>query len=78
MAIKVFFTVLVLCTAAVVAVVLAIHFRVKRHLREQAATVPPPEVVGQEAPITAQVHPGNARPENVDPENARPEMKDAV
>jgi hypothetical protein len=33
--IKVFFTVLVLCTAAVVAVVLAIHFRVKRHLSQE-------------------------------------------
>jgi hypothetical protein len=33
--IKVFFSVLVLCTAAVVAVVLAIHFRVKRHLRQE-------------------------------------------
>jgi hypothetical protein len=32
--IKVFFSVLVLCTIAVVAVVLAIHFRVKRHLRQ--------------------------------------------
>jgi hypothetical protein len=38
---KVLFPVLVLCTAAVVAVVLAIHFRVKRHLREQ----PPPSPV---------------------------------
>lgn len=34
MVIKVFFAVLVLCTAAVVAVVLAIHLRVKRHLNE--------------------------------------------
>jgi hypothetical protein len=33
--IKVFFAVLVLCTAAVVAVILAVHFRVKRHLQEQ-------------------------------------------
>lgn len=40
MVIKVFFAVLVLCTAAVVAVVLAIHFRVKRHLREEASTAP--------------------------------------
>jgi Na+/H+-dicarboxylate symporter len=38
--IKVFFAVLLLCTAAVVAVILAIHFRIKRHLREQAATTP--------------------------------------
>ena len=40
---KFLFPVLVLCTAAVVAVVLAIHFRVKRHLREQSRTAPPPE-----------------------------------
>ena len=39
---KVLFPVLVLCTLAVVAVVLAIHFRVKRHLREEAANQPAP------------------------------------
>jgi len=61
--IKVFFTVLVLCTVAVVAVILAIHFRVKRHLREQPATNPAPEAVGLEEPIAAQALPGNARPE---------------
>ena len=33
--IKLFFAVLVLCTAALVIVALAIHFRVKRHLRQQ-------------------------------------------
>jgi hypothetical protein len=38
-AIKVFFVVLVLCTVAIVAVILAIHFRVKKHLRPDA--VPP-------------------------------------
>lgn len=42
---------LVLCTAAVVAVILAIHFRVKKHLRQDA--VPPPvsgsAVTGDEA-----------------------------
>jgi hypothetical protein len=32
--IKLFFLLLVLGTAAVVAVILAIHFRVKRHLRQ--------------------------------------------
>jgi hypothetical protein len=42
--IKVFFTVLVLCTAAVVAVVLAIHFRVKRHLREEPGLPISPDV----------------------------------
>ena len=33
--IKLFFALLVLCTAALVIVALAIHFRVKRHLRQQ-------------------------------------------
>ena len=33
--IKVFFAVLVVCTAAIAAVCLAIHFRVKRHLRQE-------------------------------------------
>jgi hypothetical protein len=42
--IKVFFTVLVLCTVAVVAVVLAIHFRVKRHLGEQSRSPASPEI----------------------------------
>ncbi|MGA8878965.1 MAG: hypothetical protein WB555_25710 [Candidatus Korobacteraceae bacterium] len=37
MAIKVFFVVLVLCTGAIVAVILAIHFRVKEHLRPDTA-----------------------------------------
>jgi hypothetical protein len=45
---KVLFPVLVLCTAAVVAVVLAIHFRVKRHLREQPSPSPVPETPGNE------------------------------
>ena len=33
--IKLFFAVLVLCTAALVVVALAIHLRVKRHLRQE-------------------------------------------
>jgi hypothetical protein len=33
--IKLFFALLVVCTAALVIVGLAIHFRVKRHLRQQ-------------------------------------------
>jgi hypothetical protein len=41
--IKVFFLVLVLCTAAVVAVILAIHFRVKKHLRQDAVPPTSPE-----------------------------------
>jgi|HubBroStandDraft_4_1064222.scaffolds.fasta_scaffold224286_2 hypothetical protein len=45
---KVLFPVLVLCTAAVVAVVLAIHFRVKRHLREQSPPSPVAETPGDE------------------------------
>jgi len=43
--IKVFFAVLVLCTVAVVAVILAVHFRVKRHLQEQTAATPDSETV---------------------------------
>lgn len=35
MVIKLFFALLVLCTAALVIVGLAIHFRVKRHLRQE-------------------------------------------
>ena len=35
MVIKLFFVLLVLCTAALVIVALAIHFRVKRHLRQE-------------------------------------------
>ena len=42
MVIKIFFAVLVLCTLAVVAVILAVHFRVKRHLQEQTAAAPEP------------------------------------
>jgi hypothetical protein len=56
--IKVFFSVLVLCTVAVVAVVLAIHFRVKRHLRPEGPPTSPEsgldEVEGQ---IDTQVRP---------------------
>jgi hypothetical protein len=33
--IKLFFVLLILCTAALVIVALAIHFRVKRHLRQE-------------------------------------------
>lgn len=35
MVIKVLFVVLILCTAALIGVGLAIHFRVKRHLRQE-------------------------------------------
>lgn len=35
MVIKVFFILLMMCTAAIAAVCLAIHFRVKRHLRQE-------------------------------------------
>jgi hypothetical protein len=47
---KVLFPVLVLCTVAVVAVVLAIHFRVKRHLREQTHIAPAPESDQEQRP----------------------------
>jgi len=50
--IKVFFAVLVLCTVAVVAVVLAIHFRVKRHLREEPSAVPEIRPTGVEEQTT--------------------------
>ena len=51
MVIKVLFPVLVLCTIAVVAVVLAIHFRVKKHLRgEAAATAETVEAGSREEP----------------------------
>ena len=40
MVIRIFFAVLVLCTVAVVAVILAVHFRVKRHLQEQTTATP--------------------------------------
>jgi hypothetical protein len=33
--IKVFFVLLMLCTAAIASVCLAIHFRIKRHLRQE-------------------------------------------
>lgn len=44
MVIKVLFPVLVLCTIAVVAVVMAIHFRVKKHLREKPPANPVSEL----------------------------------
>ncbi|MFZ0312942.1 MAG: hypothetical protein WAL85_09565 [Candidatus Korobacteraceae bacterium] len=72
MVIKVFFTVLVLCTVAVVAVILAIHFRVKRHL-EQPATNPAPEVAEREEPVAAEVHRENAHRENARLDNAHPD-----
>jgi hypothetical protein len=46
--IKVLFPVLVLCTIAVVAVVMAIHFRVKKHLREEPPANPASELVESE------------------------------
>lgn len=55
--IKVFFVVLVLCTAAIIAVILAIHFRVKRHLRQEPEppTSPAVGLVGVEKHDEAQV-----------------------
>ncbi len=54
MAIKVFFALLVLCTIAVVAVILAIHFRVRRHLRQQSIDSPAQPVVADVAESTPQ------------------------
>jgi hypothetical protein len=47
-AIKVFFVVLVLCTGAIVAVILAIHFRVKKHLRPVPPASSDSQLVGVE------------------------------
>ena len=49
MVIKVLFPVLVLCTIAVVAVVMAIHFRVKKHLREEPPANPVSELAQKES-----------------------------
>ncbi|MGC2108822.1 MAG: hypothetical protein WA655_04850 [Candidatus Korobacteraceae bacterium] len=57
MVIKVFFAVLVLCTTAVVAVILAIHFRVKRHLREESAAAPEVESAAVEEQSKAMIAP---------------------
>jgi hypothetical protein len=53
--IKVLFPVLVLCTIAVVAVIMAIHFRVKKHLREEPPANPAPELVKTEGRIEAEL-----------------------
>jgi hypothetical protein len=68
--IKVFFAVLVLCTLAVVAVIMAIHFRVKRHLR-QNAVVPPSssEAEPDGVEIAGQVLPNQNAVENTAQEN---------
>jgi hypothetical protein len=49
--IKIFFTALVLCTVAVVAVCLGVHLRVKRHLRQQQGSPGGPDSEGAEAGI---------------------------
>jgi hypothetical protein len=53
--IKVLFPVLVLCTIAVVAVVMAIHFRVKKHLREEPPANPASALVKTEGRIEAEL-----------------------
>jgi hypothetical protein len=53
--IKVLFPVLVLCTLAVVAVVMAIHFRVKKHLREEPPANPASELLGTEGRTEAEL-----------------------
>lgn len=57
--IKVFFVVLVLCTAAIIAVILAIHFRVKRHLRNEprSPTSAAVGLAGVEEPVPPTVGP---------------------
>jgi len=55
--IKVFFLVLVLCTVAIVAVILAIHFRVKKHLRQDA--VPP---ANAESPVVGAEEHSDSKP----------------
>jgi hypothetical protein len=67
--IKVFFAVLVLSTAAVVAVILSIHFRIKRHLRSEtpATTEPAPghDTKIESAPLPASETPdGSTGPAN--------------
>ncbi len=55
MVIKVLFPVLVLCTLAVVAVVMAIHFRVKKHLREEPPANPASELVKTNEQVEAEL-----------------------
>jgi hypothetical protein len=70
-AIKVFFVVLVLCTGAIVAVILAIHFRVKKHLRPDA--VPP---ISSESQVSGgEQRLGEAQSQINSPENAAGENR---
>ena len=52
--IKVFFTVLVLCTAAIAIVCLAIHLRVKRHLQQEQIDAQVRSVIDEAAESTIQ------------------------
>jgi len=52
--IKVFFAVLVVCTAAIAAVCLAIHFRVKRHLCQEEMEAQVRAVIEDAAESTAE------------------------
>jgi hypothetical protein len=52
--IKLFFALLMLCTTAVVAVCLAIHFRVKRHLRQEKIDAQVRSVIDEVAESTAE------------------------
>ena len=54
MVIKVFFTVLVLCTAAIAIVCLAIHLRVKRHLQQEQIDAQVRSVIDEAAESTIQ------------------------
>jgi hypothetical protein len=69
--IRVFFAVLVLCTVAVVAVVLAIHLRVKRHLRSENSMVPAPETPEQKSAGVAVDQPETAA-DTVEQDEDRP------
>ena len=52
--IKLFFVLLVLCTVAIVAVCLAIHFRIKRHLRQEEIEAQVRAVIEDAAESTAE------------------------
>ena len=54
MVIKFYFVLLVLCTLAIVSVCLAIHFRIKRHLRQEEMDAHVRAVVEDAAQSTAQ------------------------
>ena len=54
MVIKIFFALLVVCTVAVVAVSVAIHLRVKRHLRQEQMDAQVRSVIDEAAQSTTE------------------------